>query len=532
MKLVDNIMGKAGFVRTQKLRHARFAQRNFAAAMANRLTADWLNVSGSIDRDIRSGIRMVRDRARDLSKNNDYAKKFTRLLRLNVVGPYGFKLQNKAKDPGGAIDTLANTKIEEAWNDWSRRQNCSVDGKLSLRGIQDVLINRAGCDGEALIRIVRNKQAKYGIQLQLIDADLLDEMKNTKLTNGNYVKMGVEVDKWRRPINYFLRPVTPEQELYGSNAYITTYNWDVLNASELIHGFDQEYPAQTRGISWLVQSMIRLKFLQGWEEAAVVNARVSAAKMGFFKDLPNQVGSAYTGTDQDAAGNTITSAEPGSFEELPHGMDFVPWDPKYPDAMHEMFMRTQLRGISSGLGVAASSLSNDLSDVNYSSIRAGLVEEREQWKLVQQWFTELYLEQIFTVWLESALLSGDLNLPMSKFEKLNKPTFIGRRWAWVDPLKDIQAKIAEIRAGLTTATQVVAEQGDDLEEIYMELQKEKDLAAKYGLEFDRSTATFSQINTADAIAKAQALDEAAMETLRRYEAILKSTNGKGAHHVD
>lgn len=483
MSFLTNIMDKAGFVRKELLRDTRIAQRNFAAAMANRLTADWLTVSGTIDQDIRSGIRMVRDRARDLTKNNDYAKKFTRLLRLNVVGPKGFKLQNKAKDPSGQLDTLANTKIEEAWADWSRRENCSVDGKLTLRGIQDVLINRAGCDGEALVRLVKNKNAKYGLQLQLIDADLLDEIKNQKLTNGNFIKMGVEVDQWRRPIRYYLRPITPEQELYGTNAFLTTYKWDVLDASELLHGFDQEYPAQTRGISWLVQSMVRLKFLQGWEEAAVVNARVSAAKMGFFKDLPNQVGAAYTGTDQDSAGNTITSAEPGSFEELPHGMDFVPWDPKYPDAMHEMFMRSQLRGISSGLGVAASSLSNDLSDVNYSSIRAGLLEERAHWKLVQQWFIETFMEPIFAAWLESAMLSGALNLPMSKFDKFNQPQFIGRRWPWVDPQKDIDAQVRQREQLQTSLSRILAEDGVETEELFKEIQSDNELMVKYGLQY-------------------------------------------------
>jgi capsid protein len=84
-----------------------------------------------------------------------------------------------------------------------------------------------------------------------------------------------------------------------------------------------------------------------------------------------------------------------------------------------------------------------------------------------------------------ALTMGAIGkLPLSKFDKFNAPKWTGRRWAWVDPLKDVEAARAAVGAGFKSSTQVVTEMGGDLEDIYEEIKEESDLAAELGLEFD------------------------------------------------
>lgn len=473
-KGIDRILKAFGLQRT--------ARRAYAAAKYDRLTQDWINVTSSIDQDIRNGLVPVRQRARDLVQNNDYAKKYMKLLRVNVPGPTGFYFQSKVTEFSGAPDTVANSKIEEAWALWSKASNCTVTGRQSLRSVQDILIQALGRDGEGMLRLVYDRNAYCGFRIEIIPPELIDEMYNTKLANGNIVKMGVEVNPFGRHQAYWIRQKN-QLDLYGSTATASGLR-DRIPASEIIYGFDQEFPAQTRGISWLVQSMLRLRMLSGYEEAAVVNARVSASKVAFYKRTPGAQGDILP--DAMEGDQKIIDAEPGQFGELPMGYDIATWDPKYPDQQHEMFMRSNLRGISSGLGVAASSLSNDLSDVNYSSIRAGLVEEREQYKLIQQWFIETFLEPLYTVWLESAIMSGAINLPMSKFDKFNKPQFIGRRWAWVDPLKDVEANEMELRLKTKAPSQIVAEQGGDFEEVLQQWQIDQGLLDKYGMELEYS----------------------------------------------
>jgi len=142
--------------------------------------------------------------------------------------------------------------------------------------------------------------------------------------------------------------------------------------------------------------------------------------------------------------------------------------------------------MSAGLGVAFSSLSNDLSDVNFSSIRAGLIEERETWKALQKLFVEVVNDRVFSEWLLMALSTGAVNLPLSRFDKFNVPKWTGRRWAWVDPLKDVEANRAAVAAGFKSPTQVINEMGGDREDVYQEIAQDLEYAKSLGLSFDYS----------------------------------------------
>jgi lambda family phage portal protein len=494
MKFRERIARSFGFVPKKEVERLgqRLAQRTFTAAINNRITADWSTADTTIDSEIYSSITAVRARARNLVQNNDYAKRYLGLIRTNIVGPTGFKHQMnirelRVKDGGyeWKPDTMANLLIEEAWRKWTESPKCSVNGRLTFRGICDQMMRYAARDGEGLCRIIYDKRVPFGVTLQIIDPQALDEMYNDKLPGGNVVRMGVEIDSLKRPVAYYFKKSTPELEVYGLS-YYTGERVRVL-ADEIIHLFDQEYENQTRGISWLVASMYRLRMLTGYEEAALINARVAAAKGGFFVRKDESQAS-FSGSEEDEYGNMTMSAQPGEFEQLPPGMEFQPWTPEFPSAQHADFMKTTLRGISSGLGVNYNLLGNNLEGVNYSSLRGGVLDERETWKLVQTWFVEQFLEPIFSVWLEAALLTESITYPSGKalpvegLEKFDNPIFVGRRWPWVDPLKDVEAAILERSAGLSSTTKYLAEKGEDIEDVYNELAWENELAKKLGLE--------------------------------------------------
>jgi lambda family phage portal protein len=141
-----------------------------------------------------------------------------------------------------------------------------------------------------------------------------------------------------------------------------------------------------------------------------------------------------------------------------------------------------LRGVSAGLMVAYNTFANDLEGVNYSSIRAGVLDEREQWKSLQVWMIEGLMDRVFADWLSMTLVKGVLKLPSSKYDKFNQPAWIGRRWAWVDPEKDMQAHILARQAGFETSSEIVGEQGGDLEEKYATIARERQMAKKHDLE--------------------------------------------------
>ena len=59
------------------------------------------------------------------------------------------------------------------------------------------------------------------------------------------------------------------------------------------------------------------------------------------------------------------------------------------------------------------------------------------------------------------------------------------KWDWVDPLKDANAEIAQIEAGLKSRTQAIAERGYDAEQVDREIAAERDRERALGLDFRR-----------------------------------------------
>ena len=102
---------------------------------------------------------------------------------------------------------------------------------------------------------------------------------------------------------------------------------------------------------------------------------------------------------------------------MAQGMDIKLFDPTHPTSAFSDFHKAVLRGIASGLGVSYASLASDLENVNYSSIRQGALDERDFYRTLQQFAIEHFVEPVFRRWLQASMTSGDLPLPMVKFEK-------------------------------------------------------------------------------------------------------------------
>ena len=481
MKLIDSIASRLGFERSG---HAKHGRRDFNAAANTRLTGGWNSVNTSANVDLFRGLDTLRARSRDLCQNNDYARRFLGLVTANVVGGAGVMLQARIYDAPDKPDTGANNAVESAWAKWGERGQCDVTGLLSWRDIQLLAIRTVARDGECLIRKVRGKAAGNGIgyALQVVDIDRLDtKLVRAAQNNINEIKMGVEVDGFGRPIAYWLRPYHPG-ELWLSQGQVLSQHQRVP-AADILHIYMVERPEQLRGTPWMHAAMIQLQNLGGYEEAAVIAARVGASKMGFFTSpdgMPQADG-------EDAQGVPFTEAEPGSFGTLPEGYGFTPFNPDYPHAMYDSFTRACLRGVASGLGVSYHGLANDLTQVNFSSIRAGTLEERDQWISVQQWFIDCLIEPIYRDFIESALAFGQVTLengsalPLTKLTKLAAHTWQARRWQWVDPLKDMEANVLAIQNGLKAPQDIAAELGVDYEDVLVKIKQAQDLQEKIGV---------------------------------------------------
>lgn len=450
----------------------RPARRSFNAAESSHLTSSFRSDHHSLNQDLEVSLSTLRGRSRHLAKNNDYVKRFFRMVQNHIVGPNGFALSVPCQRPDGTIDEYDKAVCEKTYARWARRGVCEVTGRLSIVQLERLAALLCARDGEAFIRRVKGgrEHNAFGYALQIIDPVLVDETYRADYPDGRRIRMGVETNAWGRPLAYHL--LQDVETRFGSRRVR-------VDASEIWHLFIQDEPSQVRGVPWIHTAMRRLHDLGGYEEAAVIAARVGASNMGFFVPPADQTGDRGALADEqvetpDGESQLVRDATPGTFEELPPGYDFRHFDPDYPHANFDQFVKAMLRGVASGMGADYNTLANDLQGVNYSSIRSGKLETQDEWMCLQGWFREGLLEPLWPEWLEHAFVSGQLpTLPVSKFDKYNVAVWQGRRWPWVDPLKDAQARVIELNNGLNSFSNVMRELGRDPEAIWRELEKDK-----------------------------------------------------------
>lgn len=450
----------------------------FAGAEQTRLTFDWVVSSLSADGELRSGnLQLLKNRARELQRNNAIIRHYLYLATTNVIGADGMRIQGQLTQVDGTLDPVRNAALERAWNTWS--ESVSTCGRLSRVQFEKLALKTLATDGEVFIQKVNvdAEHNRYGFAMRIIDTDQVDMDYNRPAGRGgrgervNEVRMGVELDELGKPVAFYVWTAHPTDNTAVNRERIR------IDASEIIHVYDPERAGQTRGYSWLNSVMGPLKMLEGYQESELVASRINSSKMGFLR---------YT--DAAAAQLEVQAtplyyeAEAGSLQMLPPGVEFQEWNPTHPNNAYDAYTKGVLREVAAGLGVSYNALANDLEKVNYSSLRSGMLMERDQWRSLQHLFIAKVYRPVFTAWAERAALSPEWPEELDRFTDYSGAArFIPRGWDWVDPLKDADASIKAIDAGLKSYTEVLAEKGVDFESVVAQRVREKQILEAAGL---------------------------------------------------
>lgn len=475
-------------------RSVQATARAYAGAAFGPTTADWHATGTSADSEIYVSLRPLRNRSRQLIRDNEYAKNAKRVVVNNVIGT-GISMQAQVTTRDGQLDTATNDLIEREWNRWSRKAFCHTAGRLGLRAMQRFLVGNVFESGDIGYRFVHKSfgGSKVPLALELIEADQLVDTYSGKADNGNTVRMGVEVDEWQRPVAYFLHTKHPGDYSFSGTQQQTQYRRILASEMQLLGTLDRPY--QTRSVPWLHATLTKLRHMGGYEEAEIVAARAAASIMG-FREVPElDIDMPSNGDDdEDGAGvedeSPVMNMAPGKILTLPPGEKFNGFSPNRPNAALEPFMRFMLRSVASGVGVSYESLSRDYSQSNYSSSRLALLDDRDGWRILQQWFIDEFMQPVFERWLDMAVLAGVLNLPgyESDPDRYREVEWHPRGWSWVDPAKEQGAAKSAVRSGHSTLTDDLAEQGKSVETVFKRRRRELDLAKQYGLVLDTDPA--------------------------------------------
>ena len=487
MGLRTRLLSALGFNRAPSAPLAPTAplrRRQYQGAIISRLTSDWLASQASADAEIRTSLRKLRDRSREMVRNNPYARQAKRTTQINVIGT-GIKIQSQVTQlRGNKRDDRINKLIESKWNLWCRKESCDVAGRYSFHDFEWLATGALPESGEAVFRIIRRPfgSSKIPLALQMLESDLIDEEYNGgTLAAGNEWRNGVEVNEWGRPVRYAILTRHPGDAFFQNTAPRREKHIFVP-AADIIHLFLPERPSQNRGVPWFHSVMADAHQLQGYEEAAVIRARAGASLMGFITNNDGEL------TPDDVENNQrISEFEPGTFKYLAPGESVTVPNIDAPDQQYEMFVRNKVRRFAAGFGCSFETLSRDFSETNYSSSRLSLLEDREHWRIVQNYLIENLHTRVFREWLSLAVLSGEL--PLQDYEvrpeRYDNPKWLTRGWSWVDPLKEVKAYREAEQAGYMTKAQVIAQTGGgDFDDNVAQLAREQQAALDAGVRLD------------------------------------------------
>lgn len=482
MNLIDEIVGylspMAG-VRRSQARSALDVMRGYDAAKVGRRTDGWITGAGSANAEIAPSLARVRNRCRDVVRNNEYAARALDALCVNTVG-----------------DGIVGKSQDQAlWDDWC--EYCDADGQLDFNGLIDLAHRTRRESGEVLIRF-RSRSPDDGfavpLQLQVLEPDHLDSNKTGALSNGNYVISGVEFNLIGQRVAYWLFPIHPGEV---ASYQLSSLESKRVPASEVLHYYRKRRPTQVRGMPEFAVSLLRLRDLADYEQAELVRKKIESCFVAFVRTDDQSM---RMGAETRQPNRTVQEkVAPGMIKYLTNseGVDFG--SPASSGGYGD-YTDTQLHAIAAGAGVMYSQMTGNLSKFNFSSYRAGLVEFRQMIK-AEQWLAlkPMVLAPIGRRFQEVARLAGKTRKPVVPM------VWTMPKLQWVDPLKDVMAAKEEHRGTTKSISETIRERGEDPDKVFEEIRAERAMLREMGILTD-SDAAISQ-KLIDAATAADMLDQ-------------------------
>ena len=426
--------------------------RGYDGAARGRRTDGWRAANTSADTEIAVAGALLRDRMRDLVRNNPHAAKAVSVLVNNIVGA---GIIPRAASGNEKLDREANA----LWESWSAQ--CDADGQLDCYGLQTLACREMVEAGEVLVRR-RPRRPSDGLavplQVQVLETDLLDASRNGDLSDGGRVLQGIEFDPIGKRRAYWLLAQHPGDTAISLRRRLESV---AIPAGDVAHVYEKQR-AQVRGVPWGTPVMRALRDLDDWTQAELVRKKTEACVVGIVLGADEgEQGIAPCVVDAD--GNRVEQFEPGLIAYARGGKDIKFNQPATTAAVSE-WLRAQLHIVAAGFRLPYELLTGDLSQVNYSSIRAGLVEFRRMIDAVQwQLFIPMFCQPMWDWFTEQAWAAG--RLPQPRIAVAWSPP----RFEAVDPLKDAMADMLAMRSGTMTLAQAIARQGHNPDAVLAEI---------------------------------------------------------------
>lgn len=436
--LISKVSPKWALKRHQA-RAALGIMREYEGAKKAKRRAGWNPAAKSQNLETLKDASILRNRARDLVRNNGWAK--------SAHLGFGCHLVSTGIVPKFKLGTKIVKDFDEPWRAWAETTLCDVTNRNTFYGIQRLAALTLHQSGEVIIRRVpyrnqpRNLKVKVPqFRLQVLEPEFLDTSKND-VKSG--IIQGVKVDKYGAAVGYYLFTAHPSELKTDSVLF---------PARDVIHLYDERRPGQVRGVTEFDATIETIKSIDDYEDAGLQSRKISALLSVFL-----------TGIDIDEDGKAEydipTTIEPGSITNLPQGVDVKHVTPPIASE-HRDYTRSLMHKVAAGMGQSYESLTHDLSDTNYSSIRAGRIDQdRFNAVMRETVFIPRFCDRVAVWFMDDPFIMAKPEITVS---------WISPAVAMIDPEKESIAYKNMSRNGLMSHSDVLNKLGNDPDEFLEE----------------------------------------------------------------
>ncbi|MCK9550888.1 phage portal protein [Aquamicrobium sp.] len=417
------------------------ATRRFDGAAGGR-RGGGMGTFGRINPEIAAAGPSLASRAEYLTQNNPWISQAVANWVGALIGP---GIMPNARHPNADARKALNLYFQSWWDD------ADIEGRTDFAGLQATVARSMVVKGESVSLLIATEE---GPRLRVLDPALIDSSR----TDHNLTFSGIELDENGKRLAYWILPEKPA-DIFASFAPSQR-----VDADSVLHVFKPVGAGQVRGASWLSPIILPASDFDQYCDALLMSAKVAAMHAGF---IVNQNGT----PGDELYSDSEPKLEPGALTRLGLGEDVKFNSPQQLQSA-DAFLKHGLRQLAAGLSLPEFLLSGDLSQANYSSLRAGLLPFRQRVEQIQYGvLVPQFLAPVWRAVILHGVLSGELDAPDfgSNPDAYLKADWLMPRPLQVDPLKDTQATVAEIEAGLTSRRKAVAERGWVLEDLDAEI---------------------------------------------------------------
>lgn len=524
----SNLPAKASLGGEITIRESALGGGLEGAERTSRETYHWQVASVPPDRAINRVKTPADARAKDMVINDGHARGAVTISMDSIVGAqYRLNAKIAWKVIPGATKEWANEAqevIENRFRLIAESERCWLDaaGMNTFTGMIRLGIASAVMTGEALLTSEWDKSAGRPLKtcFQLVDPERLRNPHWGE--DDRYIRRGVRVDGRGKPIGYFISDEHPNSFFWNGGLpsdprYIPKYKpWGRV---QVIHVIEQLFPDQHRGIADMVSVLKKMRMTKHLEEVVLQNAVINATYCAAIEsELPtaemitalgggdgdpvevyNQaIGGYLAGLSEYLAGSGNISLDGAMIPHLYPGTKLNARSLGTPGAVGTDFHAALLRHISAGLGIDYAEFSRDYSKMSYATAKLSDAKTVRTMNAKKKAIADRIANAMYSNVVEEMIAQNLVPLPRGftrddyyadplMRDAFSRATWIGGGRGQIDELKETQAAILRIKAGLSTYEIELARLGEDYRDIFEQLADEQAILKENQIVVDLNT---------------------------------------------